>query len=360
MSTAMIRTVVKACPTCSLPSDLCPFHGDHQADPVVQASDQIAGALLDLDVAADDYLRWPWATLDELYGGMAPGTVHYVVGFSGSGKSTFIASAIRRWAGEGRRVDVLPLEVHPAWFRTYLACQELGIDPGIVRSGDFHRREDAAEIRDRVKAELHRQFQAPFRDLVHVHSTTRITAQGFRAAVTAAVANQASVLVVDHVDHIGVDGDGGTPWQASLAVNNLALDLATDTGLVIVLMSQANQEALRGSADHLAKYQPVREHHVLYGGHKRQVATGMLGLYRPLLPAPPRGTPEHETWKKTLADARAGLTAPTTALEPRVCGVSLMKSRNYGGREGQRVKLAWRAGQIVEHHELPYTLRRVS
>ena len=80
---------------------------------------------------------------------------------------------------------------------------------------------------------------------------------------------------------------------------------------------------------------------VFMGGHKRQVATGMLGLHRRL-----RERHEDETEKEyhaALKRSRDGDLPALEALAPNVMAVSAMKLRNFGAREGNRTFLG------VEH-----------
>lgn len=349
---------VTHCETCRLPLRDCLYNGEHPDHPAVVASEQIVSALESLHIPPAAYVRWPWPALDALYGGMAPGTVHYVVGFSGLGKTTFIASAIRKWAAAGRIVDVMPLENDAGTFRKYLACQKLGIDPGLMASGDFWELPNAEALLASVDAEVRAQANSPFVDHIHVQSTSRIDIRRFRLAVNTAIAHGADVLVVDHVDHIASDpAQRKTLHQESVEVNNAALDLAKESGLVMILMSQANQEAIRSGGDHLAKYQPLREHHVQNGGHKRQNATGMIGLFRPLAPAPPASDPEATAeYRERIKAARQGKD-PQTALEPGIVGVNLMKSRNYGSREGKSTRLRWVNGRIEDPESYPRLMR---
>ena len=93
------------CPTCGLSLETCQYGGYHPRDVREIATDQILDAVEILGYEADAFLRWPWRVLDELYGGIAPGTVHYVVAFSGMGKTTFIGSAILRWLELGMPID---------------------------------------------------------------------------------------------------------------------------------------------------------------------------------------------------------------------------------------------------------------
>jgi hypothetical protein len=82
------------------------------------------------------------------------------------------------------------------------------------------------------------------------------------------------------------------------------------------------------------------------GGKKREVATGMIGLYRPLRMQLPNESVEE--FGAALKAARSGRAEPHTVLEPHVVGVSAMKLRNYGQHEGKRVTLGFQAGRVVD------------
>jgi hypothetical protein len=159
-------------------------------------------------------------------------------------------------------------------------------------------------------------------------------------------------VVVDHIDHI-TSGGKGNDFSVASEVNDRATDMAKEYGVVLVAMSQANAEAIRRTPDHLAKYAPLIDTQVWMGSKKRQVATSMLGLFRPLRTMRPGD--DADAYKKALADARAGTEPPQTMLELGVTGVSLMKSRTYGSREGQKVLLGYDRGAVME---LPLDRRR--
>lgn len=353
--------MIEWCLKCARAKLDCEWNGDHPPEQKAEAAEQIADAIADLERHPDTYLRWPWKALDAMYGAMAPNQVHYVVGFSGIGKSTFITSAMRGWMEQKRKVVVLPLEVSAKTFRTNLACQTLGIDPGTMTSGDFHRDMNHEQIREQVSQAISDQLKEPFLSRMTILGTDNVSVDGLRRAARIAVEREADVLVIDHVDHISGDAPGRNAYESSRAVNREALRLAKDYDLLIIAMSQCNQQALAGTQDRLAKYEPPRDNHVLMGGEKRQLATGMLGLFRPQLP-PPEGAGQEDmaAWRDDMGRARRGEIEPHKALEPMTMGVVCMKNRAYGSREGQRIKLAWRAGRIVDHETLPYSLRRVS
>jgi len=179
---------------------------------------------------------------------------------------------------------------------------------------------------------------------VRVDGAEGLTLARLTEACEIAAEREARIVLVDHVDHLTTDGRG--MYEESVAVNRGALRLAQRLGLVLVLASQANQQALVGSRDHLAKYAPLRDNHVAMGSHKRTIATSMISLFRPLrsLDIGESG----EAYTRALKLARSGDADPQTVLAVGQVGCSLMKSRNYGNREGKRVLLKWRHGAVID------------
>ncbi len=321
---------------------------DFEIDPdgaMAEESDaQVADALTALARPEDSYLRWPWPALDAMYGGMAPGTVHYVVGYSGMGKTTFIASALDRWVKQGIKVDVLPLELKANTFRTYMACQSLGVDPGLLLSGDFWKQaDDPLALRKMVESRI---VAMSCNDTCRIRSVEFVDVLALRSAVEQAFARGARALVVDHIDHVSSGERRDSDYSACKAVNEAALTLAKEYDLALILMSQANNEALKGSKDKLSKYNVLSDNAVLMGGYKRQVATGMLSLFRPLKPLAPGE--DFEQHLAQMARCRSGEDVPTKALWANRAGISLMKSRSYGGREGSRIMLKVDSGYYAD------------
>lgn len=174
-----------------------------------------------------------------------------------------------------------------------------------------------------------------------------IALAGLELGLQKARAFGAEVVVIDHVDHVSAANDPG--YANTVAVNHALLRMAQDNELLIVATSQLNNGVVGNGQDHLARYQPPREHHVLMGGVKRQVATGMIGLYRPV-----RGRSSDETdadYADLIKKARTGQLEPGRVLEPHAMGVTAMKLRNFGAREGQRTTLAFVNGRVDDMPE---------
>ena len=328
--------------------------------PSVLASNQVVGALLHLDRHPDTLVRWPFAHLDELTGPMGEGEVWFVSAFSGGGKTTFIASAIDAWRQLGKKVFVMPLELQPNRFRTMLACMETGIYPGDALSGALRADPTRAHERETLKKALLAQTSTAYTKSVMVSEQRAINVAGLERGMLEAKAFNADIVIVDHIDHIEGEAKGSL-YTASKEVNHAALKMAQDNGLLCVFTSQLNMEIAK--VDRLSKYAAPQVHHNQFPSVKLQVATGMIGLYRPLRsPFPGEDAKEY---KIAIANARSGITDAAEALERGVMGVVAMKLRNYGQREGVRIKLAVEQGRVLHLAEKDRTgtsyreLRRV-
>lgn len=311
--------------------------------PHVTASDQIVDALNMLERRADVFTRWPFPDLDALTGPMAPGDVWFLSAASGGGKTTFVCSAITRWQQGGKRVYVMPLETKPKAFRTYMACMTAGVHPGDVLSGEYLRYPNAAAVRDMLRQTFHEQLHAPYVDQVMVSDQRAITLQGLEEGLREAKAFGADIVIVDHIDHIE-GGDGANTYAEAKRINDGALRMAQDNGMLLLFTSQLNTSVSKG--DYLAKYMPPRRDHVLFGALKENICTGMIGLFRPL--RKPKEGESYDEWLDVVRQARTGLGQVSVAdvLEPNTMGVVAMKLRNYGAREGQKAYLWVEKGRV--------------
>lgn len=328
--------------------------------PTSVASDQIVDAIQHLDRDLDTLVRWPYPELDALTGPMGEGEVWFVPAFSGGGKTTFIASTIEAWRQQGLRIYVMPLELQPKRFRTYLACMQVGSHPGDALSGLLRLDPSRREEREQVREALYAQMQPAFLDHVLISEQRAIDLGGLEAGLKEAKRFGAHVVIVDHIDHIEGDGTNGL-YAASKEVNHGALRMAQDNGLLCVFTSQLNMDISRG--DRLGKYAPPMVHQVQFPSVKLQVATGMVGLYRPLRDLADGETPDE--YAKAMKAARAGATDAPDMLEPNTMGVVAMKLRNYGQHDGRKIRLAVEQGRVLplpekdRHGTSTYQLRRL-
>lgn len=307
---------------------------DAAADTFDQATDAKEAVLRPVDT----FLRLPYVALDQLVGGIAPGDVWFVGGFSGNGKTTLLLSVVLALLTRGRTVYYVGLETRPHTLRTQLACLRLGYDVGDVLSGASRHWPDWSVARAALIADLEvqRSLGPGYRCIID--GRPFLDAAGLMGACQDAALRSADLFVIDHVDHVGGHGNA---FETSRAVVQTILQEAQRTGLRMLVATQFNNEAAK--TDRLAPYLPPQPHHVYMGAHKRMIATGMLGLYRPIDPV---------VQPEDLAAVRAGKLEPFKILLKHTMGVVCMKHRNYGSREGQKAALGVQRGRIVAE-ELP-------
>jgi KaiC/GvpD/RAD55 family RecA-like ATPase len=315
--------------------------------PLVETSNQIIGALEHIDRHPATLVRWPYPDLDTLTGPMGGGEVWFTAAFSGGGKTTFVVSTIEAWRKQGKKVYVMPLELQPSRFRTYLACMEVGIRPGDALSGQLRsdptRDGERAALKAAVTAQMHKEFS----DFVRISPQRSIDVRGLENGLKEAKRFGADVVIVDHIDHIE-DGDGQNLYAESVKVNNAALRMAQDNDLLLWFTSQLNMEIVKGK-DHLAKFGPPMQHHLMFPTAKIKNATGIIGLFRPLRKRRP--DEDEQDYLRTLKAAHAGEADATDALEPGVMGVTAMKLRNYGQHDGRKILLGVERGRVIPLNE---------
>jgi KaiC/GvpD/RAD55 family RecA-like ATPase len=334
-----------------------------EIDAPLRAHDQVRAAIANLHRDPATLLRWPFPELDDLTGPLgAHGQVWFVCAFSGSGKTTFVASCIDLWRRQGKKVYVMPLETDAHLFRTALACMACEVYPGDALSGQLALVEGGEQKLAQVTEALREQARAPYAEQVMISEQSAINVHGLELGLMEAKAFGADIVIVDHIDHIA-DSGSKSMYEQSQRVNHAALEMARANDMLLLFTSQLNLESVRGG-DHLSRYQPPREHHVLMGNAKRQIATGMLGLYRTIRPK--REDETDQEYGDALKQARAGTLPVREVLDHTVMGVNAMKLRNYGAREGGRVSLGFDRGRVIplaprDHYQTHprYGMRRV-
>lgn len=316
-------------------------------NPVGSASEQIEDAITHLERDPSSLVRWPFPDLHTLTGPMGGGEVWFTAAFSGGGKTTFVVSCIEAWRKMGKKVYVMPLELQPYRFRTYLACMQTGTAPGDALSGELRADERRAGERARLIEALNAQRDPAYVRYVRVSELRAINVKGLEQGLREAKAFGADIVIVDHIDHIA-GGDGSRLFAESLAVNDAALKMAQDNDLLLWFTSQLNMEISRGR-DHMAKFGPPMQHHLLFPSAKIKNATGIIGLFRPMRPLNPgEGVKEY---KAALAAARNGETDAPEMLAKGVMGVNAMKLRNRGQNEGKKITLGFERGRVMPLEE---------
>lgn len=317
------------------PIDLMPDEPEEdRVDALGESYDQTKAGEAHLALGAEHFLRLPWRDVDDLVGGIAPGDVWFVGAFSGNGKTTFLLNLVHRLLAQGKAVYYVGTESRPQILRTQLACLRVGVYAGDVLSGASRSWEHWPFVRQQLVRELEAQrflsegnrlMVAPFERV-----DTRVLANAYRDAALCG----ADLLIVDHIDHVDAT-HARSAFDASRAASNAVLDLARANNMRTMAATQLNNEALRG--DRLGLHSPPQPHHVYMGGHKRQIAWGMLGLYRPM---------RDDLSPDDLKAAKAGTLDPSAYLEPDCMGITVMKHRNFGSRENRRCRLRFDMGRL--------------
>jgi KaiC/GvpD/RAD55 family RecA-like ATPase len=333
----------------ALSADQITFSAPH----MVEASDQIISAKINLLRRPDeDWIDFPWPELARLCGvgtlpgAMKPRDIWMIVGFSGNGKTLVVTSMIEWWASVGVKVYAMPLENAPDDFRLYMACQKVGLDPGIVNSGGLRwmAKEDRERWEALIDAELDRQlFDPVLREMLKVKGVDAITPARLKMAAEEASDWGAKVCIVDHMDQMEVAA-GQTAVSQSQLIGQTMKTLAKRHELCWLATSQLNNEAVRGGRDFLAQFGPAQPHHILNGSHKRNIATGIINIHRKI-----RARRDGETAKdfaKAIRASQRGDAPVMDALEPGTMAMTLMKGRNNGGKETHRIFLGVEHGRI--------------
>lgn len=299
---------------------------------------QMQAARDSLNATSADFLHFPWPDLDGIVRGIAPGSCWFLAGFSGvAGKTTFLTSLALEWVSQDTSVYYVPLETPPSEIWVRLACLTLGVSPGMVQSGDAQLLPDW----DLLRASIDRQVAMwqDFDDVpLWVHPADRADeAMIGEAAVEASMLN-ADVFILDHIDHLHGDTNSNDYSQSLAVTRRLDKIRKDDPSIRLLIATQLNQDAIKN--DPLAKILPPLESHIKFGAHKREIADGMLGLYRPLR----KGTTSDQ-----LKAVRRRESDPMLLVEPGQMGVEIMKHRARGEMLGRQCVLGVDATGRVQH-----------
>lgn len=302
------------------------------------ADEQTDDALAIVDDDAQP-LVWPFASLRAIAPPIPNGHVVVVAASSGGGKSTFVWSVVQAWAAAGVRGYILPLETRPDEWRAAYAAIRCGINPGYLvsgalrmaaRSGDTHAQAQRAAIR----AELER-----LRDdrSVVVGGARAINTVALERAFEHACQAEADYMLIDHIDHVGSDQPSRDDLKDGREVVGRMHDMALQYGMPVIATSQLNNQRFLGGK--LGKYAPPQVNWLWNPAKKEQVATQILGLYRPLRAS---ATPAE---LQAVRDDRADV---LSVLEPGRSGVAVLKLRHAFApyREGARGTLVYDDGVL--------------
>lgn len=308
----------------------------HPLDEALLQGEQVNKALARTSA---EFLHFPWPSLDMVIGGIAPGEVWFVGAYSGHGKTTFMMSALNLWFEQGKSLFYLGLESQPSVLRTQWACQRLGLSAGEVLSGKMGATHaDWPFTRKKIIEEIHWQTLDDRSSRVYFSPEKFVDAYKLQMAVEQAADLGSDVLMIDHVDHL--EGSKGGLYANSVQSMKVLLNLAQKFGVKVLAATQFNNEMIRGNR--LGMHLPPTPTAVYQGGHKRQIASGMIGLYKPLRP---------DITKSEIQRFSRGELEPQDVVERGVMAALVMKHRLFGEREGKRAMLRVQNGKVLDRYE---------
>lgn len=290
-----------------------------------------AHAVLNRD--ARSVMTYPIGTIAKLRGGWSPGEVDFLAAASNSGKTTLLSTLSRKWVSDKRKVYYAGFELPAHQLRLQWAAREAGYLPGEIVSGEYLSRPDSDIVRAKVAESLKQQEERL--EYLRCADVNFVDVKGLKAMTHEAAEWGADVFIIDHIDH--VEGTGDLHGQSRQVVATM-LEIAKSTGLRFLVATQLNQQGL--AQDFLRSHRPVREEYIKQGGHKKEVATFMMGLARAI---------RRDVTKEELKAVRDRVAEIGTIEEPFASQVNVMKHRHYGERVGQVRMLAWERGEYTDY-----------
>jgi KaiC/GvpD/RAD55 family RecA-like ATPase len=314
---------------------------DDRAALDVQAA-QVGDAQRFLDLGPEAFLRFPWPRLDAAVGGMAPGTMGFLAGHPGGGKTSFLLTLICRLVAAGKRVTYAGLETRPNKLRAQLAARSLGVDPGPIFAGVAQRDPDWPRVREALRAELERQRTDAFwtdhlRFAPHEHIDVRSAVEVMAEAKDFA----SDLVVIDHIDHVTAEGRSAVAEAHAIVT---VFDTATKRhDLVTLAATQTNNEG--DVRDPFLVHRPVAPKQIWMGKRKEQVAELFLSVFRPLRREPAVSAEE----RMAVREGKAPI-GPLLAQATTCCHV--FKARALGDAKGALVDLGFWNGEVLD--EIPW------
>jgi KaiC/GvpD/RAD55 family RecA-like ATPase len=314
-------------------------------DPRFIIPQAIADAEQDLMAPASDLIGWSLPSLTDAFGYLLRGTVTYVAGFPKGGKTGFLQNQLAHWDAECTRVWVMPTESRPKGLMARLACFRAGVSVDDAMSGRLRVRADAGD--NDAKRDLQTLFDhfsaMSLEDKldgsnIAIEPAPRLTRGVFNQSCWAAASAGYRLVVVDHVDHVKADeGSGESGYAASEAVQYDALEFAERYNIAVLLMTQLNTS--RVTNDPLYRYKRPIPDWLWMKGVKDQIATSMMGVYRPMLP---------DIDDKLLQAAKSGQVESWKVAMPNTMGVVDMLSRYNGGTPDRAVLVNFIDGRMTD------------
>lgn len=301
-----------------------------------------------LDLEADAFFRFPWPKLDALVGGLAPGTLSFLAGHPGGGKTSWLLTLITRCVAAGQRITYAGLETRPNKLRAQVAARVLGIDPGPIFAGVTQRDPHWPDIRARLKAEVERQrTDARWTEHLRFCPQAHVDVKAAVEIMAEAKDFGSDLVVIDHIDHVTAEARNGIAEAHAIVT---VFDTATKRhDLVTLAATQTNNEG--DATDPFLTHRPLAPKQIWMGKRKEQVGEMFLSVYRPMRADPPV-TPQDRL------DVREGKQPIGPLLAQCTTRVGVLKARALGESRGAFVDLGFWRGEVLDeiphHRVLPF------
>lgn len=303
-----------------------------------QRAEYVQGAIADNRLAAESYKHLPWPSLDGIVGGIAPGKLWYWPLYSGSGKTTILTSLCEALVQRGDRVYCVPMESTPKEWLRHLVCRHVGVDAGEIATGKTQSQPGWQLLRKQMnEVYLSMIDSRGLWDNLLISKIPDFSADAITAALLEAEDFGADWVIVDGPDHLAVVPKQNE-YQVSFHGNKAMRDVGKDLGLRVMASSQLKDDIAK--QNRLALHMLPSENAIAWGGHKRQLATGMIGGCWPLRFS--------GVSKEDLAAYRDRKLSRAQVCEPGMMCLGVMKHRDLGKFWGEHVFLEVEQGKVLD------------
>jgi replicative DNA helicase len=298
---------------------------------------QVQAATFRLHADKSGYARFPWTSLDEVAGPMAPGELWLACARTGNGKTLFL---LNLWAAliEAAKLCGLyiGLEQTAEEMRLKWACTMTGVSPLGILGGKWPIGYDEERIRhdtSLVESHMKRQRSPEIKALAHFSEARFIDADKLRAFVGWAVQFGIEFVITDHINRVDTSS-GRNAFEGHTKVVRTAKELAVEHQIVMLAASQMG----RPSGDPIQRFMPPALHEMRGGGTSEEEANTVLGIYRPLV----TGIND-----KMLTEVRQGRREEASIYQENRMAVRVLKHRLDGMQLGNQALLRVEKGRVL-------------
>lgn len=292
-------------------------------------------------VPAAFHVRFPWPSLDAIYGPLLPGGLHIVSARTGAGKTLFV----RNWlhalatAADPSRVAYFPTETPAEEVLRGIVCAELGVNPVAVTRDDWRGVAGGREAFYAACLEwskfLFVSGSALSAPRLSLFDHPRPTVAEVYVTLAEAAERGVRVAIVDHLLRLNL-GDGSQMFQEVTTGIRALKMCAQELGIAIVVTSQQSRQP---GGDRLAWFAPPDLQALKGAGTIEEEADGVLFLHRCL---------RDDLSPKDEAGVRKGLIPLQEAIAPHLMGAAIGKLRVDGGNAGAATRLWVEHGRVTD------------